>query len=173
MSISSANVLCSPPIEELHVARRLPELAVLSAAAHGRDDSAADLALTAIGACAALDTRRATRYADFILASLSEAARLHLETLMSQQGYQYQSEFARKYFQQGRDEGHQKGLDEGRKEGLDEGRKEVLLLQLAQRFGDPPAAVRQRIEDASADQLRRWAERIISAPSIEDIFGDT
>ncbi|MDI1483016.1 hypothetical protein QHF84_40710, partial [Polyangium sp. y55x31] len=52
---------------------------------------------------------RAKLYADLVLFSLGEAARMALEQLMSIPNYEYQSEFARKYVQEGREEGREEG----------------------------------------------------------------
>ena len=101
-------------------ARAFPELAILAAAAHSReggdDAGAARMAMVALQACEALDTRRSVRYADFILASLGEAARRALENLMSLSNYEFQSDFAKKYVKQGRDEGRRRADEKtGRK----------------------------------------------------------
>jgi len=114
----------------------------------GRDDdhAAAELAWTALLACDGLDTPRATRYSDLVWASLGQAARRILEEdVMAPQTYEYQSDHVRRYIDQGRDEG----------------RREVLLELLAARFGDLSDPVRQRVEQADLDQLKRWNTRVI------------
>jgi flagellar biosynthesis/type III secretory pathway protein FliH len=58
-----------------------------------------------------------------ILAALPPHLRKALETM---RGYVYQSEFARKYYFAGHDEGMAKGLEEGRSKGLEEGRSKGL-----------------------------------------------
>ena len=89
-------------------AQRLPELAVLSAMAH-RDLEAAETAVTAI---APLPEELKRLYLDVILANLPEALRRTLEARLIK-GYQYQSEFARRYYNEGREKGHQEGHQEG------------------------------------------------------------
>ena len=49
-------------------------------------------------------------------------------------------------------------------------RREVLLELLAQQFGEVPETVRQRIEQADSDDLKRWTGRVIRATAPEDIF---
>jgi flagellar biosynthesis/type III secretory pathway protein FliH len=119
------------------IALKLPELAVLSAMAH-RDLDAADVAVEAI---APLPEDVSRLYFDLIVSRLPEGSRRLLEARM--QGYQYQSEFARKYYGQGHEEGLKKGLDEGLKKGLDEGLKQGLrdaVLALARvRFDEVTA----------------------------------
>lgn len=67
-----------PEIVDDEQARAMPELAVLSAMAHGQDEDftkAARIAAVAQRACSGLDTKRALFYFDLIELSLSEAAR--------------------------------------------------------------------------------------------------
>jgi hypothetical protein len=85
-------------------AQRLPELAVLSAMAHPE----LDVAATAIEAIAGLPEDQNRLYLDTIMAELPDVIRQILEARM--QGYQYRSEFARKYYNQGREEGREEGL---------------------------------------------------------------
>ncbi len=102
-----------PVIEDAESARREPELAVLSAMAHGADtnaESAARIALAALEACLGLDAERATFYADVVRLALGEAARTALEELMqSPERREFQSEFARKYTSLGKAEGKAEG----------------------------------------------------------------
>ena len=58
------------------------------------------------------------------------------------------------------------------KEGRKEGQAELLLRQLKLRFGDPPDAVTARLQCASDEDLARWAERILAASSLDDVFAD-
>jgi hypothetical protein len=77
---------------------------VLSAIAHPE----LDIAEVAIEAVSGLPEDKARLYLDVILDALPEALRQIIEARM--QGYQYKSEFARKYYGQGLDEGLAKGL---------------------------------------------------------------
>ncbi|MCG8425403.1 MAG: hypothetical protein MJE77_46580 [Proteobacteria bacterium] len=149
-----------PRITDFAVARTLPELAILSAASHGEDQDAAEIAGAALGACQGLDSDRSTRYADFIIASLGEAARCALERLMELHNYEFQSEFAKRY------------VKEGMKEGMKVHGRKVLLTLLAQRFGDPSEQIRKRIEQAEINELERWTNRVIPARTLEDVFQD-
>jgi predicted transposase YdaD len=82
---------------------------------------------------------------------------------------------AQKLIDQGRSEGRSEGREQGRKEGRNEGRiegqAEMLLRQLAARFGAPPPAIAACVRTASVEELGRWAERILTATSLEDVFG--
>lgn len=54
-------------------------------------------------------------------------------------------------------------------EGRAEGKAEVVLRQLRLKFGEVPEATRQRIVSASSDELDGFADRIITASSIDDV----
>lgn len=105
-----------PEVIDEAQARADPELAVLSAIAHGRDADirkSVRIALAARLASASLDEDRSVLYLDLILASLSEAARGELQS-MKPAGYEFQSDIARRSAAQGRQEGREEGRVEGR-----------------------------------------------------------
>jgi hypothetical protein len=54
--------------------------------------------------------------------------------------------------------------------GARAGMARLLMIQLAQRFGEVPAEVEERIRQASADTLTRWAGRVLTAESIDDVL---
>jgi len=61
-----------------------------------------------------------------------------------------------------------------REEFLEEGRQEeearVLLRQIERKFGAASPEVRKRVESASTDDLLRWADRVLAAGSLDDLF---
>ena len=78
--------------------------------------------------------------------------------------YEYQSEFARHYFGEGRNAGRLEGRQEGRQEGQLSGARD-LLLALADRHGAISDDLRSRvIACAAPDQLRDLAIAIAAAP---------
>jgi hypothetical protein len=107
-----------PWVRDRAAASRLPELAMLSVMAHPE----LEVAEVAVEAISQLPEDRRQLYLDVILMALPAAVRRILEARM--QGYEYQSDFARKYYGQGRKEGRQEGRKEGRQEGRKEGRQE-------------------------------------------------
>jgi hypothetical protein len=166
--LSLANI---PEITDEQQAKDDPELAVLSAMAHATDpdkDKSARIALWAQMASAGLDAERSMLYCDLILNSLPEAARRALQA-MNASKYQYQSEFARRYYGQGMAEGTIKGKAEGNAEG----RLEIVLKLLAARYGALSADLVARVRDASATDLERIAERILTAGTPEEALGAT
>jgi hypothetical protein len=143
-----------------------PELAVLSALAHGRDEDAGQAACIAAAAMAAiehLDEARNKMYFDLIWASMSEDARRKLQT-MDPAKYEYQSELARKWVAEGKAE----GKAEGRLEGEREGRVRLLSRLLTLRFGALPADAQARLEAAALDELDAIGERLLSAATLGD-----
>ena len=96
-----------PEITDETVAMADPELAVLSAMAHGKDADTAkvvSIANAAQQASRRLDADRSRLYVDLIHLSISEAARRALHAVdMSK--YQYQSDFAKQYIALGKSEG--------------------------------------------------------------------
>lgn len=76
---------------------------------------------------------------------------------------------------EGRTEGRMQGQTEGRMEGEVLGRYAVLQRQLAKRFGRGILDFRtqERLRTATAGQLDLWAERILDARTIEDVFRES
>ena len=144
-----------PRITDMDQARAFPELAVLSAASHGHERDGDRIAMSALAGCSTLDKDRGALYADFVLAHLGQEARRILEAFMRIEGYEYQSDFARKY------------VAEGRREGLET----MLVRQIEQRFGALPPAIADAIHAADASQLLSWGERVLTAASLADLFG--
>ena len=141
-----------PRVTDPAAARSLPELAVLSALAHGRSDSAIEVGLAgwfAAEAVARADEDRGKLYADAVLASLTdENARALLEVVMKTEGYQYRSVFARQNFA------------DGKAEGKAEGRVEVVRA-LSEALGLGWSAARaELVSRQSPEQLDRLVARL-------------
>lgn len=71
-----------------------------------------------------------------------------------------------------RKEGRMEGRTEGKMEGEVLGRHAVLKRQLGKRFGKDILDIRmqERLRCATAEQLDLWAERILDARTLEDVF---
>ena len=150
-----------PEVADEATALADPELAVLSAMAHGNDEDgakAARIALAAQVASLSLDEDRSRLYLDLVLASLSEAAKKELRS-MDPAKYEYQSDFAKKY------------IALGRQEGRVLGQAAVLARLLTRRFGALAPEAAARIAAASVDELDTIADRLLVAQSIEEALG--
>ncbi|MDI1482106.1 hypothetical protein [Polyangium sp. y55x31] len=92
-------------------------------------------------------------------ASVNEAARRALEAMMK--GYEYQSEFARKYFSQ------------GQAEGRAEEAARSLLTVLRVRGISVPDAVRETIlAQRDPEHLERWLEKAAVARSLAEVIDE-
>lgn len=146
-----------PEITDTTQAQMDPELAVLSAIAHGRDadvHKAVQIARAAQLASACLDEDRSVLYLDLILVSLSEAARGELH-IMKPAGYEFQSDFARHYVAQGEAKG----------------RAALVVKLLTLRFGPLTQPVEAQIAGASVDELDEIAERSLTAQTLHEALG--
>jgi hypothetical protein len=156
-----------PVVTDLEEAARRPELGVLSALAHGETAEGATIAAVVLPAIRSLDDDRARFYYDLVYNSLNEAARRALEAMMK--GYEYQSDFAKKYVAQGRMEGRTEGRTEGRAEEA----VRALLTVLRVRGIAVPDAVRERIlAQKDPERLERWLERAAVASSVTAILDE-
>ena len=64
-------------------------------------------------------------------------------------------------------------VERGRRDGERRGERRLLLKQLRLRFGELPAAVVARVEEAELPELDAWAERFVTASRLEDVLGPT
>ena len=71
-------------------------------------------------------------------------------------------------------EGFEAGLNEGRRKGLQEGRQEgelvVLERLLEKKFGALQEGSRSRLRSADPERLLLWAERVLTASRLDDVF---
>jgi hypothetical protein len=144
-----------------------PELAVLSAIAWGDSPDrrlALQIATAAVRAAATLDGQRSRLYFEIVTFALPEDAREEFRTMAVT--WEYQTEFAKKYVAEGREE----GLKQGREEGMEKGRADLLARLLTLRFGELPDAVLKRLATSSIEQLDAIGERLLSAESLKDVF---
>ncbi len=156
-----------PEITDETQARENPELAVLSAMAHGRDDDpmrAIEIAIAAQKASMGLDEDRYHIYLDLIMSSLGEAASEALKTMATQK-YEFQSDFARHYIALGR--------AEGKAEGEAHGRATLILQLLIMRFGLIEGWVIDRVRRSSVTELDAMGARILTAHTLQDALGSS
>jgi hypothetical protein len=142
-------------------AKENPELAILSSMAHARDPypaKSARIALLAQMAGLALGPDRSALYCDMVLHSLPEAARRALQA-MDTSKYEHQSEFARRYF------------EEGPVADVRLGRAEIVLKLLITRYGMLSLAVAARVYGASSADLHRIAQRVLTAQTLDEALG--
>lgn len=152
-----------PVVTDPGQARESPQLAVLSAMAHGGRPGPQQRAVleALLAAYGAVDVEHASLYHDVVQRALPAAARHHLESLMLdlRRTDIYQSDFARHY------------IDLGLAQGKASGEAEALLEVLAARAIEVPDDVRARITGCTdLEQLRTWIRRAVTAGSVHDLF---
>lgn len=104
--------------------------------------------LTWSSSCSTTD-ERAKFYGDLVLASLNEAARRALETMMK--GYEYQSDFAKKY--------------------VAEGEARALLTVLRSRGIEVSDSARERIlAEKDPKRLERWLEKAGTSATLTEVL---
>jgi len=74
--------------------------------------------------------------------------------------------------QRGIQQGLQKGLQQGLQQGQTQGEAALLLRQAERKFGPLPEKYQTRLQQADAQVLLRWGERILTAETIEQVFED-
>ena len=79
-------------------------------------------------------------------------------------------DWTRSWKEQGLEEGRLEGRQQGRLEGRLEGEAQVVRRLLRRRFGELPDWAEKRFAAADTDQLETWAERLLDAPTLEDVF---
>jgi len=149
-------------VDAAEAARRL-ELGMLSVMAHGESDDGAPIAGALLPAIAGLDEERSRYYLDLLLNSVSDATRRALEAMMK--GYEYQSEFARKYVAQ--------GIEQGVAQGRAEEAARNVLMVLGVRGLVIPEVERERIlAQKDPERLERWLAKAVVAASVAEVIDE-
>ena len=113
------------------------------------------------------DTDKRAKYLEFIdiYAGLTEN-----EFERYQQQYPEESATMAGVIARARDEGMQQGMRQGMQQGLIEGERTVLERLLRRRFGLLSPEIAERLSQASAADLETWAENVLDAQALDDVF---
>lgn len=111
---------------------------------------------------------------------LSEELELKLwhdiETIEGERNVKYVTSVERlaieRGIQQGMQQGMQKGLETGLAKGRAEGGSALLGRMLNRRFGPLPKSIIDRLAHATPDQLEIWADRVLEADKLDDVFAE-
>lgn len=156
--------LVTDPVE----ATRTPELAVLSAMAHGTDPKRGQVFQALLAALDHVHPDHATLYAGIVWRVLPKSARPELEELMSTATTPYRdylSPFVNRFVNQGRREGEATGEAKGE--------AKAVLRVLAARGIEVPDDARERIRTCTdLEQLDVWVTRAATARTIDDLFDE-
>jgi hypothetical protein len=158
--LSAADI---PAITDVEAALACPHLAVLSAIAHGNEPGGERIAFAAIEASRVLDSEARVFYPDAVFLALNAVAQKALEQLMrtSDDPNPFHSDVARQWWAK------------GQSEGKVEGKAELLLKMLELKGFTVSPALQDRITACTdPGQIEAWAERFITARTLEDVFSD-
>jgi hypothetical protein len=154
-----------PVVQDVEAATRDPELAVLSAMAHGKEEVGLRIATAALEACRSLDDERAMLYLDLVGISLSDIARTAFEDLMASGNYEFQTEFAKKHRAAGR--------AEGQAEGRAAGQASAVVAVLRTRGLSVSSEQEKRILACSdLATLDRWIRKVVTVGSVDELLTD-
>jgi hypothetical protein len=128
---------------------------VLSALAHGEGEQGAAIAAAVLPAVAGLGNDRARFYGDLVLNSLNEAARRALEAMMK--GYEFQSDFAKKYVALGR---------------AQEAAQAVLTVLRVRGIAVPESTRERILAEKDPARLERWLEKASVALALADVLDE-
>lgn len=144
-----------PVVTDPDQARRTPQLAVLSAIAHGGGPDAKPVLDAVLVALDIADLEHADLYAGAVFESLPEAARSYLEESMATTERRFYLDFLQESYEKGQASG---------------GAKSILTV-LKARGVEVPDDIRVQITSCTdSDQLLVWVERAATARTVEDLF---
>ena len=70
------------------------------------------------------------------------------------------------------EQGLEQGMEQGMERGQLTGKAAIVAKQLKLKFRHLPRAVQRRLRKASSEELELWAERILTAETRAEVFGD-
>ena len=105
------------------------------------------------------------RFIDWLMV-LPETLENQFETTLQQ----FEQEEKMPYITHIERKGIQQGLQQGMQQGMQQGEVFILKRLLKRRFGELPIQFEQRLNEASTNELENWAEHILSANCLEDVF---
>ena len=111
------------------------------------------------------DVLELLRFIDWVLQlpePLSQRFDAEVNRLETEKKMRYVTSWERK--------GLEQGLEQGRSQGFLQGEASVLRRLLKRRFELLPEWVEERLEGASREELDGWADRILEAKALEDVF---
>ena len=123
------------------------------------------------------------RFIDWVMRLPTELSRKFQETvheIETENNVQYVTSIERlaiedgiqQGMKQGILQGVQQGIQQGVQQGMHQGESRMLRRLLTHRFGDLPADVAKRLEEAGSEDIAVWSERIFSAQNLDEVFRD-
>ncbi len=130
--------------------------------APGLTDAERDLLFTCVMRYASLRNLEAPEFDKILVSTEDEEVRTMATTMVEW--------WKKKGLEQGREEGRKQGMQQGMQQGMREGGASILKRLLRSRFDQLPQWIDQRLEEASHQELEGWADRVLDAERLEDVF---
>ncbi|WP_446009150.1 DUF4351 domain-containing protein [Candidatus Electrothrix sp.] len=90
--------------------------------------------------------------------------------MLAERVVEWTKEWKQQGVQEGLQEGIKKGRKEGRQEGVKEGESTLLLRLLEHKFGKVSEKYHLIVQSADTDSLQEYAERVLTATTMSEIF---
>ena len=115
------------------------------------------------------------KYLDFIEDYLTlDASEWHLYEQLYPTENRKMGAFTQRWLEKGRQEGillgTERGIEIGEARGFLTGQRQTVTRQLARRFGPLDAEVEARLSAATKDELDYWADALLTARSLDEVF---
>jgi hypothetical protein len=144
-----------PVVAEIDPAQPAPELAVLSAMAHGGHRDYREVMESLVRSLNTIDSERAISYSKVVLATAPAVAKKFLEGLLTSVEFEYRSELT----------------DSWVAKGIALGRAQDVVAILDARDIEIPDEARARITDCTdLDQLNTWVRQAATAEKVNDLL---
>lgn len=95
-----------------------------------------------------------------------------IQTIEGERNVKYVTSVERLAIERGIQQGMQQGMETGLAKGRAEGGSALLARQISRRFGPLPKTIIERLAQAAPDQLEIWADRVLDADSLDDVFSE-
>ena len=82
------------------------------------------------------------------------------------------AERVKKWTEEWRQQGLARGIEQGIARGIPQGEAQILRRLLTRRFGALPELAEAKLSQASNETLELWADRILDAATLEEVFAE-
>ena len=116
------------------------------------------------------------RFIDWIMVlpeAMEESLSIDIERLEKERKMPYVTSIERIGMKKGEQKGLRKGLEKGLEKGQQQGMAGLLKRLLVKRFGSLPDWAVERLSSAAPEQLECWAERVLQAKDLDEVFSDS